>query len=267
LRPYVLVRDLNCGGASFLQKYMAVIGEVLAKYKYDDYINGGADLYNKNRMLSELAKLETVDEVKKRLEAEYDETTSELAKKKKLVSKGNSIASRILIPVLAVALLAASFFAVRAIFFDLPHQDQIIIASQAYIAGEYLSVQEALRDIEPEDMTFETRHLLARSYVITEALTDNQKDRILMGLTRMADGLLFDFWIHIGRLEFDEAFDIAHITGSPDLLLWANIRLRAFVYETMIAPGDGEARAAELERITREIERLDEILTVEDDEE
>ena len=261
LRPYVLVRDLNCGGISFLQKYMAIIGEVLAtKYKYDDYVNGGADLYKKQKLLTELSEFETVLEIKKRLETEYDETVAELAKKKKLVSKSNVIISRILIPLLLVALLGASFFAVRSMFFDIPHQEQIIIASQAYIAGEYIVAQEALHGIEIEEMTFETRHFLARAFVITEAMSDEQKDRVLMGLTRMADGLLFDFWIHLGRLEFDEAVDIAHITGSPDLLLFSYMKMRTFLEASVPPPGEGEARAAELERLEREIRRLSELL-------
>jgi len=40
----------------------------------------------------------------------------------------------------------------------------------------------------------------------------------------------------------------------------------AFIDETMIAPGDGEARTAELERLEKEIVRLNEILSVEDEE-
>ncbi|MCL2820416.1 MAG: hypothetical protein FWD38_06245 [Oscillospiraceae bacterium] len=266
LYPFILIRDLNCGDIPFLEKYMAVIGDVLTRYKYVDFINGGADLFKKNRLLLELSKLESVAEVKKFLEAEYDKEIAELSKSKKLVSKNNVILSRILIPILMAALICVSFFAIRAIYYNGPHQEQIITASQAYIAGEYIASQNALRNVEPEDMAFETRHFLARAYVITEALTDMQKEHILMGLTRMTDGILFDFWIHIGRLEFDKAFDIAHITGSPDLLLWANMRKYAFIDETMISPGDGEARTEELERLEKEILRLNEVLSAEDDE-
>ncbi|MCL2425843.1 MAG: hypothetical protein FWD05_05855 [Oscillospiraceae bacterium] len=266
LRPYVLERDLNCGGASFVDKYMATIGEVITpKYKYDDYINGGADLYKKHKLLEELVDLETVAEIKKRLENEYDETVAEIAATKKLVSKRGVIVSYVLIPVLAAALLGASFFAVRSVIFDIPHQEQIIIASQAYIAGEYIAAQEALRGVSLEDMSFETRHFLARAYVITEAMTDEQKDRTLMGLTRMADGILFDFWIRLGRLEFDEAVDIAHNTMSPDLLMFAYMKKHAFLEGGAAIPGEGEARAAELERLAREIGRLRAELEVEDE--
>jgi len=268
LRPYVLVRDLNCGGVTFLQKYMAIIGDVLTpKYSYDDYINGGADLYTKSKLLAEISKLETVAEIKKRLESEYDETISEIAQTKKLVSKSSVIASYILIPILAAALIAASFFAIRAIFFDIPHQEQIISASHAYIAGEYISVQQMLRDIEPEDMEFETRHFLARSYVITEPLRDDQRDRILMGLTRMAESMQFDFWIHLGRLEFDEAIDIAHRTGASDLRLFAYMKLHAFLESTVPEPGEGDAHRAELDRLEREITRLNAELFPEEDDE
>jgi len=266
LRPYVLERDFNCDGVTFLQKYLATIGEVITpKYKYEDYINGGVDLYKNHKLLAELIKLETVAEIKERLETEYDETVAKISETKKLVSKRNVIITRILIPVLAVALIAASFFAVRSMFFDIPHQEQIIIASQAYIAGEYIAAQEALRDVALEDMSFETRHFLARAYVITEAMTDEQKERTLMGLTRITEAILFDFWIRLGRLEFDEAIDIAHNTMSPDLLLFAYLKKHAFLEASVAIPGEGEARAAELERLAREIGRLREELEVEDE--
>jgi len=265
LRSYVLKRDLNCGGNTFLQKYMAIIGQVISpKYSYDDYLNGGGDLYTKKqKLLTELMALETATQIKSRLEEEYDKTMSETTKTKKLVSKKGVIASRILIPLLAALLLGASFFAIRAIFVDIPHRNQIIIASQAYIVGDYFTVQHALRDVSPVNMTHETRHILARAYVITEPLTDAQKEHILMGLTRMADGAQFDFWIFLGRLQFDEAIDIAQRFGALDLLLWAYLKQQAFVQADTSIPG--YERVPLLNRLDSEITRLQNELGVEDE--
>jgi len=265
LRAYVLKRDSNCGGDTFFDKYVALIGQIIkSKYSYDDYLNGGKDLFGKKqKFIVELAALESVAQIKERLEEEYDETISETNKTKKTVSKRNVIFSRIFIPLLAVLLLAASFFAVRAIFFEIPYQSRIITASQAYIVGDYLAVQGALRDILPENMSHETRHILARSYVITEPLTDAQKEHILMGLTRMAEGAQFDFWIHLGRLQFDEAIDIAQRFGALDLLLWAYLKQQAFVQADITIPG--YERIATLNRLAGEISRLQGELAVEDD--
>lgn len=239
LCPHVLSRDLYCGGATYLQKYKALIGQLLApRYSYADYLNGGEDLYRKQKFLAELAKLVTVAEIKACLETEFDADVKEAARTTKIVSKRIVILSQILIPVLAVILAATAFFAIRAIFFDMPHQGHIIEASQAYIAGDYIAAQVALRSVEPSEMAHETKHFLARSYVITEALTDEQKVHVLMGLTRMADGALFDFWIHLGRLEFGAAIDIAQRFGDSELLLFAYLKQRTFVMADTTIPGD-----------------------------
>jgi len=264
LRPFVLSRDLNCEGASFLQKYKAVIGETIAsKYNYSDYINGGEDLYKKNKLLSEIAKLETVDEVRLRLLALYDESVKKTASTKKLVSKKSVILSGILIPVLAVALIITAYFAINAIFIEIPHQEQIIEASLAYIGNEFIAAQVAMRGIEPSDMTHETKHFLAHAYVITEAMSDEQKEHVLMGLTRMTDGAILDFWIYLGRLDFDASIEIAQRFGDSQLLLFVYIKQHAFVQASTTIPG--EERAALLNLLYSEITRLRNDLTFEGD--
>jgi len=236
---HILKRDLNCGGISFLRKYMALIGQVLAsRYSYDDYLNGGDDLFKKHRLLSELSTFESIIEIRARLELEYNNTVRETDKKKILVSKNSVVLSRMLIPILTVLLIAATFFAALAHFIEIPHQEQIITASQAHIAGDYIAAQLALRETEPHDMTHETKHFLARSYVTTEAMTDEQKEHVLAGLTRMANTYLFDFWIHLGRLNFDEAIDIAQRFGDLELLLFAYLKQQVVVETDMTIPGD-----------------------------
>ena len=255
LRPQVLSRDLNYGMTSFIQKYNALIGQVLfPKYSYEDYLSGGEDLLKKQKLLKELAELETVPEIKARLEEEHTEALNKTAATKKLVFKRNVVTARILIPVLAAALMAAAFFTVYAHIVEIPHRNQIIIASQAYIAGDYIAVQVALRDIPTSEMTYETKHLLARAFVTTQAMTDEMKDHILMGLTLIADEVLFDFWIYLGRLEFDSATEIAQWFMDSELLLWVYLKQVEFVRVDVAMPSD--ERLALLSRLESEITRL-----------
>ena len=255
-RCYILSRDLNCGGASFLEKYMALIGQVLMpKYSYTDYITGGADLYEKKALLSELSKLETVSEIRARLELEYEDIVTATEKTKKLVSKSNVILACVLIPVLVVLLGITAFFGYRAIFIEIPHQDQLITASQAFIASDYLLAQAALADVAIADMTHETRHFLARAYVITEALTDEQKEHMLIGLTRMTNTYMFDFWIHLGRLNFSESREIAQRFGDTELLHFVYLKWLSVVQADITIPGD--ERTTLIEYLRRNIERIE----------
>ena len=256
LMPQLLIRDCKkSGDTDFLRRYKALIGSVLLrKYKYEDYLNGGQDLYKKDKLLSELAELETVEAVKNRLFAEYQLLTREINETKKLVPTRNVLISRIAMPLLTVALAAAAFFGARMFFIDIPFRDSVIAASTAYIHGDHLSVQWALRDYDITELSDETKYFLSRSYVSTEALTDTQRDNILLGLAQITDPILFDYWILLGRLRFSEAADIAQRLGDDELLLFAYLKQEVFVRQDITMPGD--ERTALLSYLEENINRL-----------
>ena len=256
LMPQLLIRDCKKpGDPDFLQRYKALIGSVLLrKYKYEDYLNGGQDLYKKDKLLSELAELETAETVKNRLFAEYQSLMQETNETKKLVSKKNVLISRIAIPLLTAALAATVFLGARMMFIDIPFRDNVIAANTAYIHGDHLSVQWTLRDYDITTLSNETKYFLSRSYVSTEALTDIQRENILLGLAQMTDPILFDYWILLGRLRFDEAVDIAQRLGDDELLLFAYLKYEVFVRQDITMPG--EERTALLSYLEENINRL-----------
>jgi len=222
----------------FLPKYLALIGSfLLRKYNYEDFEKGGQDLYKKNKLLLELSEMENTTDIKNRLIKEYNKRIDKITQTKKLVPRRNAIIARIAIPVLTLSFLAAGFFAGMALLFDIPYKNQVIIANEAYIAGNPLEVQRALSDFPVHNLTHETRHILSRSYVATEPISDAQRGNILMGLTLITDSFIFDYWIHLGRMEFYEAIDIAQRFGDNELLLFAYIRQEAIVRADPHMPG------------------------------
>ena len=256
LMPHLLIRDAkNSNSVDFIERYKALIGSVLQrKYKYENYLNGGQDLYKKNKLLLQLTELETVDAIKDKLLAEYRKIMRKTERTKKLVSKKNVIISRITIPILAISLAVALFFGGRMMFIDIPFSNSVVAASMAYINNDVLAVQQALRNYDINRLSDETKHLLSRSYVSTEALTHTQIDNILVGLTRMTDPIIFDYWILLGRLHFDEAIDIALRLGDDELLLFAYLKFEVYVRNDITIPG--EERIALLNRIETNINNL-----------
>jgi len=215
---------------AFLSKYKSLIGSfLLPKYNYDDFEKGGEDLSKKNKLLSELFEMVCTLEIKAHLTKEYQKTIKENEQTKVSVPKRNVLALRIAVPVLGLALLVVSFFAFLAFWNDIPYRNQVIAANEAYIAGNPLQVQQALSGFSVSELSFETRHILSRSYVSTEPLNEAQRSNIMMGLSLMADTSIFDYWIHLGRLEFYEAIDIAQRFGDNELLLFAYLRQEAAV--------------------------------------
>ena len=274
LRPQVLLRDTvksNAGNTAkdnnqtFLTKYKALIGSfLLSKYKYEDFMKGGESLFEKNKLLLEISKINNAAEIKKYLMQEYFEIIRDVQQNHTLTPKRNALIFRVLIPSLAVLLLAASFFAAMAYLNQIPFRDSIITANEAYIAGSPMEVQRALAGYSVEQLSHETRLILSRSYVATEPLNDVQRSNILMGLALITDGSIFDYWIHLGRLEFYDAIDIALRFGDSELLLFAYIRQEAFVRADPNIPGSEkvvqlsylEGRIAALQRERGDAEGL-----------
>jgi len=228
----------NPDNERFLPRYKSLIGSFLIrKYTYEDFDKGGQDLYRKDKLLLELSKLETPHEIKARLIKEYHKTVNKTAQTKRLVSKRSAMVSRVAVPILTIALMAAGYFTSMALLFDIPYRNQVILANEAYIAGNPLEVQRTLTEFPVQNLTHETKHILSRSYVATEPISDAQRNNLLMGLTLITDTSIFDYWIHLGRLEFYEAIDIAQRFGDSELLLFAYIRQEAIVRADPHMPG------------------------------
>jgi len=263
LTPHILIRDAKKQTAdtthpSFLERYKALIGSILLpKYKYEDYIQGGHDLYKKHKQLATLTTLETVEEIQTALLKDYRRQIWETSTTKKLVSKRNTILSRIAIPILALSLLTVTLLVARARLIDIPFRENIITASTAYITGNHLGVQQALRSHSVASLPVETRHILSRSYVSTEALTETQRENILIGLAPITNPMLFDYWILLGRLYFEEAVDMARRLGDDELLLFAYLKQEVFVRNDLSLPG--EERQAILSDLERNIANLNRV--------
>ena len=256
LMPRLLIRDAKKpGGSDFLQRFKALAGSVLlSRYRYEDYLHGGQDLYKKDKLLLELAELETIEAVKNLLFGEYQQLMHETNETKRLISKNSVLISRISIPLLTITLLISTVLIVRAAFIDIPFRDSVIAANTAYINNNPLNVQLILRDYDITELSNDTKYILSRSYVMTEALTDIQRENILQGLAQMTDPILFDYWILLGRLRFNEAADLAQRLGDEELLLFTYLKQEVFVRQDTSMPGD--ERTALLSYLEENINRM-----------
>ena len=259
LMPKVMLRDAkSTSGIFFIEKYKALIGCVLyPKYKYEDYILGGESKFSKHKILAELAAMDNVQDISSRLLKEHDRLEEETKATKKLVSKSLFLTGIVTVPILAAMLVIAVLFASWLYFVDMPFRNSIIAANTAYINSDFLTVQHELRRFDITELPIETRHILSRAYVSTEALTATQRTNILLGLARLTDPIIFDYWILLGRLRFAEAVDIAQRLGDDELLLFAYLKQEAFVRHDITMPG--EERMALLSYLESNITRLNEI--------
>ena len=256
LVPNVMVRNVkDAAKLSFITTYKALIAAILLpKYTYDSYVNGGEQNYKKHKLLAEIASMETVAEIQSRLFQEYTEIVNLTAATKTVVSKYSLWAGRIAIPLLVICVAVLAYFAGRMYLQDIPFRDSVIEANTAYIQNNFLAVQQALRSYDVEDLSTETKFILSRSYVSTEALSDTQRANILIGLGQRTDTVLFDYWILLGRLQFEDAAGIARHIGDNELLLFAYLKHEIFVRQDFSMPAD--ERSALLQYLETNIDRL-----------
>ncbi|MCL2595228.1 MAG: hypothetical protein FWD83_06880 [Promicromonosporaceae bacterium] len=257
-RPRVLLRDVASAdsGAGFPDKYLALCGMVLGKGSYADYLSGSRDLFRHDALLAELRELGSVTAIRDRLVTAWARSSERERAVKTLVSKRRLRTLQVLVPLLVVVLGAAAVFAViyreRA-----ESSDRVVQAAQGYIGGDFVAVQQALAGVPVSELSFEARHLLARSYVATQPIGAMEREWVLASLTRMAEGELFDYWIHMGRLEFSYALEIAARFGETSLMLYVYQVEQAFVEADMtLSHGERTARIDELGRAIVELEAV-----------
>lgn len=252
LIPAVLMRDKQDRGkieADFLHMYQALCGAVLnPKYSYNDYEKGGADLFDKSPELKDIAAIDSVEQLREYLVQKYNSSIGTEQAEKTFVNKRRYFTFKLLLPILSVLVLIAGVFLLRAYFFTIPSQETFIKANDEYYSGNYVEVQDILENIEVNQLSLSQKYILSRSYVSSESMTQQQKTTVLNGLTMNTDEAVMEYWIYLGRLEFENAVDQSQKIDDNELLLYAYIKqLDSVRYNTTISGEDKTAKVKELE--------------------
>ncbi|MBO5209683.1 MAG: type VII secretion protein EssB [Lachnospiraceae bacterium] len=258
-RVSVMMRDVYQRGEiteeHFLEEYKALVGYSLQKkYGYDDYYEGGEDLYQKNELLKMLAPLGTLEEVIDLLEEEYQKLTKEIREKKILVNKKSYWWSRILIIISVLIMIAGATFIVYDNLFEKPRMEAKLQAEIDFIKGDYIQVIDDLSKVSMKHLGYDQKYILSVAYVNMESLTAEQKQNILEKIPINGDEKLMEYWIYIGRLDPVEAENIAMQKSDDELLLYAYM-LDKDLTETDTTM-TGEEKAAKLAELESKIEKL-----------
>ena len=258
LEPKILFRDLNSedNRHDFIEEYKALIGCMLhPRYHFDDYLKGGGSLYKKKKLLRPFIGAQTVSDIKNILKEQYARESKIQRQEKVFVDRRRYKIMQILTPVLLALFLIAGFVAVYIGLIALPFERTLLASEHYFLREDFDSAIDSLRNIEPESLPKETRYQLARAYVNSESLTRAQKDNILSGLTvRTEDNILY-YWIYIGRLDFDNAIDMAHRIGSDELILYALVSYEVHVQND--AALTGEEKSTRLSELSQQISNLE----------
>ncbi|WP_243290998.1 type VII secretion protein EssB [Bacillus sp. FJAT-47783] len=186
--------------------------------------------------------LNQINEIEKR-----DKTFVHIPEKKWKIQRYVSIG-------LLVGLVPAIIYTFYSVFFQQPKQAAFIASNEHFLKSEYSEVIDSLNRYSVEDMPNVVKYELATSYVINESLTEEQKENIQKALTLHSDPQYYDYWIHIGRGENEEALEIARTLEDQYLIGYGLIK-----YRDEIKLNDklsGEEKQQKIDETSNELEEI-----------
>lgn len=256
LIPKVLMRDYGeVSDEDFLKGYKALIASVLnEQYTFEDYYNGGEDLYKKDKTVNAVNSKETIDEIQSELMARYDEQKAKLDEEYVYINKAKEKRLRILFPIVCVLLVLSILGLSYLCFFKIPLDKKLISADNAFLNGDYIAVQTTLADVDVDQLPYMSKYILAVSYLKSVDLDQDSKQYELAQLTTKTEETRFDFWIHIGRLQYEEAIDDAQRLNSDRHLFYAYVGYKKYVENNLDL--NGEEKENLLSELDGKIEAL-----------
>lgn len=262
-RVKIKFRDITTGlyeerKEQFLKLYQALIGYIMdGSRPYEDYLSGGKELLKDQKEVVTLLSAETLEEEISLLQTLYEnykkeETILKIKVDKKKYKKMNiyGIVSSILLVFLFGAV-------VYGYFWRIPRQDKIVAANDAYLQKDYIRVIDSLKDFEIGQMERAQKYILATAYIQGESVdsfSTKDKEVILSKINYQSNEGIFDYWIHLGRMEVKEAENLALQMSDDQLLLYAYLQELSRIEEDQEM--SGEEKSSKKQDLMKKVEEL-----------
>lgn len=262
-RVKVKFRDIAIGlqeerKKQFLKLYQALIGYIMEGSRpYEDYLSGGKEILKGQKEIVELLSVETLEEENTLLKALYhnykkkEELFTQKVDKKKY--KRLNIYGIVISVLLAILLVAVSY----GYFWRIPQQDKIVEANDAYLQKDYIMVIDSLKDFEIEQMGRAQKYILATAYIQGESVdsfSTKDKEVILSKINYQSNESIFDYWIHLGRMEVKEAENLALQMSDDQLLLYAYLQELSQIEDNQEMVG--EEKSSKKQDLMEKVEEL-----------
>lgn len=262
-RVKIKFRDITIGlqkdrKKQFLKLYQALIGYILdGSRPYEDYLSGGKEILKDQEEVVTLLSAETMEEEISLLQTLYEnykkeETIFKIKVDKKKYKKLSiyGIVSSVLLVVLFSAV-------VYGYFWRIPRQYKITAANDAYLQKDYIRVIDSLKDFEIGQMERAQKYILATAYIQGESVdsfSTKDKEVILSKINYQSNEGIFDYWIHLGRMEVKEAENLALQMSDDQLLLYAYLQELSQIEDNQEM--SGEEKSSKKQDLMKKVEEL-----------
>ena len=243
---------------SFLRQYQALTGYILdGSRPYEDYLYGGMEILKAQEKIMGFFEPETVQEEKKILSEYY---LSLLEEEKNHIKKVRIQKYKRLVRYRAVSMVLLVLLTIAVVYsfaWYIPRQERLREAQDAYIRKDYIAMIDALKRFEIDDLDHAGKYMLAVAYIQGQAVdtfSAKDKENILSKVTYQSNENVLDYWIHLGRLEVNEAENLAMKLSDDQLLLYAYMHELRQVEESEEL--SGEDKSSRKQELLKAIEEL-----------
>lgn len=260
-RVCILKRDLNGGNIEteeIFQEIKALAGFLLQKrYSYENIRNGGLRLLKKQKKTRFLLELKDIEEAEARLREIYLVERDWEKREYLSVGKRKYHSQTVVMWVAVVASVLLSGFLIYLNYWQMKPKDAALRAERAYLENDLTGVIDALEKIPAEQLDRHEKYILAVVAIrgqSVDSFPTETKDRLISRLSYKGDENLLDYWIHLGRLEADQAIDAAMRMSDNQLLLYAYLqKLELVSSDTTIS---GEFKSDQMNSLKERIKTL-----------
>ena len=203
-----------------------IISLFQTEYNFTDLYEGNLENMTGNEFIMHIKNAESFDVLADYLKKMYAQKTKEDKLKYQKVDKKAYTWSRQLSIWFGAALVIALAALIYFVFIRSPFQNRLLEADGYFVQSNYTDVVSTLNSIDHTDLPTTQKYMLAYSVVQGQNFNDEQKKVILNNVSLKSDTNYLDFWVHIGRGDFEEAIDVAKKIGDYDLILYGLVQSR-----------------------------------------
>jgi type VII secretion protein EssB len=220
------------------------------KYPFQDYLHDPETL-KLSETAKEILSKNTESELQDYIKGKIEEIEAEekmllrIPKKRWIMQKYIGIG-------LIVLLVPVLIYSCYSLFFAIPRQEAYVESNRLFLNSQYSEVIDKLSRYDADHMPEGVQFQLARSYIVTASLKENQRENIEKNLTLQSDPNYFMYWIDIGRGNNKEAIDIARMLEDRDLIVYGLINYQKEIMAS--TDMDSQKKEQELKQIDSELQ-------------
>ena len=205
----------------FLRQAKCFAVTLFADLDFMELYKGSLELETLPDFLVELREADSLEDAVAVLEKSYQEKAAEEAEKQTLVSKRQHKIFKLATIWLTAAVVILIIPLIYLIFIQNPFKEKLLQADTAFIKVDYSKVIDELEGISPKSLPNTQKYELAYSYIQGLEFSDDQRKVILNNVTLKSDDLYLNYWIQVGRNDFEDALDTAKRINDSDLIIYA----------------------------------------------